>query len=37
MASRVGLTVVVIGDSKTGKSALIQKFSKGYFSEVRTT
>ena len=35
MASKVAVTVVVLGDSRVGKSALIQKFVSGEFREVR--
>ena len=34
MASRMRCSVVVLGDSRAGKSALIRRFVEGKFSEV---
>ena len=35
MASKTECTVVLIGDTKTGKTALIQRLTKDTFLEVR--
>ena len=35
IASEVGCTVVVVGDSRIGKTSLIQRFVKNTFSQVR--
>ena len=34
MASRMRCSVVVLGDSRAGKSAIIRRFVEGTFSEV---
>ena len=36
MASKAQCTVVIIGDTKTGKTALIQRLTNDKFLEVRT-
>ena len=35
IASEVGCTVVVVGDSRIGKTSLIQRFVKNTFNQVR--
>ena len=35
MASEIKVSVVVVGDSKIGKTALIQQFTNKTFTEVR--